>query len=127
MEYGKFTRFFGVDRLFDSISSYMEARIRLLKLEMGELVAESSVKIMEILAVGILISLGLFFMSIAAGIFLGEVFDNYGLGFLCIGGFYSLLGLILYLTWDKLGLKEKIYNYLAQKLESEIKEESEDE
>ena len=119
MDNNRLLKFFRLDRLFDGISHYLEARLRLFKLEMGEVIADSSAKLIQIIAVGLLLSLALLFLSLSASIFLGELLNNYGMGFLIVGGFYLLTGIILYLVWDKLGLKEKIYKYLGKKLEEE--------
>ena len=115
----KFIKFLKLDKLTDSISKYLEARLELFKLEAKEEIAKITSKGIQAVMIIFLLSFALLFLSIAGCIFLSIWLDSYGMGFLIGGGFYLILGLFLILLGDKMGIKEKINKYLVTNIDSE--------
>ena len=112
-EKSRFLRFLKLDRVIDGISGYVEARLELFKVEAREEVASVLSKGILFGVLLLLFLFALLLISVAGCIFIGEVLNSYSAGFLIGGGFYILLGILLYLLKDKLKIKEKINQYLG--------------
>jgi polyferredoxin len=81
--------------LANSIRRYLEIRLNIAKLE----VMEKSARILSLIIAAVfllmLFMLFLLFASFAAAFWLGELLQDRVLGYLCVAGFYFLLGIIL--------------------------------
>jgi len=100
--------------LVSSIKRYISIHITLLKLE----VIEKSAKLVSLsIAVVLLLTLLMFFLlfvSLAAATWLAELLGNQALGYLCVAGFYFLVGVIIY------ALRRKLFVGTVIRLLSEI-------
>ena len=109
--------------LKNDISTYVETRLELLKLDTYERVA----KTMAVFSYGIvLVLLGFFailFLFLALGFFLGEMLNSVALGFLLVVGMYLLL--FCAILWFREKISAKVTNEIITAMMS--KDDKEDE
>jgi len=90
--------------MFDDLKQYINNRIAYAKLEVVDSVSNMvSTGVFGIL-IGMFAMLILFIGSLAAGFLLGNLFDDLGIGFLVLMGFYVILFVILILNRKKIML-----------------------
>ena len=95
--------------MFDDLKQYINNRIAYTKLEIVDSVSNmAAVGVFGIL-VGMFAMLILLVGSLAVGFLLGNWFDNLGMGFLALLGFYLILLLILF------SYRKKLMAYIADK------------
>lgn len=91
--------------LKNDISTYVETRLELMKLNTYERVA----KTMAVFSYGIVLVLlaffAILFLFLALGFFLGEMLNSVALGFLIVVGLYLLLFGVILLFRDKISAK----------------------
>ena len=85
-----------------SARSYMESSGEYYKLKSFKFLMRGITSFAKIAVVGTVGLLALFFLSLAASFGIGQALDNTFYGFLCVGGFYMLIGIILYLLRDRI-------------------------
>ena len=119
MDFSKIFKFLKLDQLFDSVSAYMEARLELFKLEAREEISEVLAKGVQTTLILSFLAMALFFGSFTAAIFIGEYMESYGMGFLIVTLFYFVVGILLYILRNKLGIKDRINRYLEKKEDQE--------
>lgn len=94
--------------LVSSIRRYIEIHITLLKLE----VMEKSARIVSLTIAAVflltLLMLFLLFLSLAAAMWLGDIFGDPALGYLSVAGFYFLAGIIIFVFRRKLFVRTVI-------------------
>lgn len=83
------------------VKNYLAARYKLLKYELYEKSASLAASILSSLTIMLLFFFTLFFISVAGGFYLGQLYDNYALGFLWVAGVYMalLVMVILFRKW----------------------------
>lgn len=109
-----------VENLAEHVKDYVNTRISLVKLQLAE---KTSKLIAWIIAAVFLFFILLFFvifLSLSAAHGIGDAFGKPWLGFLIIGGFYMLFGLLVWWGKEKL-LRIPIMNAMIQQLFSEEK------
>jgi hypothetical protein len=92
---------FFFDPLVEKARAYGKTSIELYKLIAIEKTSDvASTMVSRMLA---FVALGLFLLmaSIGAAFWLGEVFGKVYYGFLCVGGFYGIVGLVFYFILHK--------------------------
>ncbi len=103
--------------LREDISTYLQLKYKLLKLNATERVA----KLIAILSQGIILILLFFFtilfLFLALGFFLGDCLGSTALGFLIVGGIY--LGLVVAFLLGRHKVQEKIVNIMINALWAE--------
>lgn len=85
-----------------STKSYLESAGEYYKLKGFKFLMKGITSFSKIIMIGVVIFLALLFLSFAASFGIGQVLDNTFYGFLCVGGFYVLIGIILYFVRQKL-------------------------
>ncbi len=85
-----------------SMRSYAESSGEYYKLKGFKFLMKGLTSFSKMLMVGSIAFLALLFLSLAASFGIGQALDNTFYGFLCVGMFYVLLGVILYLVRQKL-------------------------
>jgi len=73
------------------ILEYVEARIQLIKLDVVEKAAKVTAALFSSLIISLLAFFLLFFLSVSASFYLGEVMHSNALGFLTVAGFYLII------------------------------------
>ncbi len=104
-----------IQEILEDGQSYVSHQIELAKLKVAEKVA---FKLADLMTGTILIYAGmlfLLFVSIASGFFLGDLVNNYGLGFLIVAGIYLVLFIILFAIKNT-SLKKGLTNYSIKKM-----------
>jgi len=81
---------------------YIESTAEYYKLRTFKFVMKAAIALTVVLLLGTLGLLALFFLSIAASIAVGKYMDNFTHGFLVVGGFYLVVGLLAYLFRSRL-------------------------
>ncbi|MBK6929386.1 MAG: phage holin family protein [Saprospirales bacterium] len=70
---------------------YLKLQIDYLRLESAEKIAKVGSSLFASLAIAALGLIALLMLTLAAGFYLGRLWDSYPLAFLCLAGFYALL------------------------------------
>lgn len=86
----------------DSVKSYLDSSQEYYKLKGFKFLMRAVTSFSKVFLVGAVALLALFFLSFAASFGIGQILDNTFYGFLCVGLFYLLLSIILYLVRKKL-------------------------
>ncbi|MBU2974920.1 hypothetical protein [Zobellia sp. B3R18] len=91
------------DELKESISeaeasakSYIESSREFYKLKAFKLLMKGITGFAQSAFIAIAVVLALLFLSVSAGFFIGAELENTALGFLIVGGFYILVGILVF-------------------------------
>lgn len=103
---------FNIKGIFDKISSYLEARLELFKLEAKEEVSHIIAKALLMLVIAGAFTFFLLFASVAASIYIGEYLDSYFYGFMIVGGVYIVIMLLIIMLRSLLNLENLIFKIL---------------
>ena len=85
-----------------SARSYLESSRQFYKLKGFKVLMKVVVVFAKIASVGIMLIMALLFLSIAASFWIGDELESTSQGFLIVGLFYVLMGIIIYLLRHKL-------------------------
>ena len=80
-----------------SAKSYLESSHQFYKLKGFKVMMKAIVVFAKIASVSVMLVLALLFLSASAAFWAGEALGSNALGFLIVGGFYILIGIIIYL------------------------------
>jgi len=107
-------RLLGLDGFIKSISGYIEARVELIRLEIRDEITKHLSRLMVNITGLLLAMCALGFLSVTLALVLNETVKSPYLGFLIVGGCYSLLALIVFTFRTSIsrsiqkGMKERI-------------------
>ncbi len=104
------------------ITDYVAARFKLLKYEVYEKTAKIAASLFSSLVIVLLVSLLIFFLSIALGFYLGALFNSNGSGFMVVSGLY-LIVLVPFVIFRKSWIEKQIVNKLIGELTEKEEEE----
>lgn len=104
-----------VESLFDSVKSYVETRIDLLKLKAIDKSSSFLSLLISMLVVILVSFISLMLISVGIAVLLGELLGKSYYGFFIVGGLYLITGLVLYSSREKL-LKKPIANSMIHKI-----------
>jgi len=110
-----------ITELRQLITEYLDARLKLIKLETFEKTAKVTAVLFSSLVVALLGFFLLFFLSMSLGFYLGKVFESMALGFLAVTSLYLLLFVLVLLM--KKDLMEK---FLIERIIGELTKKEED-
>ncbi|WP_209401223.1 phage holin family protein [Pseudozobellia sp. WGM2] len=85
-----------------SAKSYVDSSAQFYKLKGFKVMMKAIVIFAKIALVSVMLLLALLFLSASTAFWVGEALDSNALGFLVVGGFYILVGLILFLLRQRL-------------------------
>ncbi len=108
-----------IEMLFSKSMEYAETRVNLFKLKAVDKSSHVTTSIIWRLVVAILCMSALLFLNIGISFWLGEVLGKTYFGFFIIGGFYLIVGLIVYLLRDKL-IKIPLGDFIVKKLLNKV-------
>jgi len=108
-------RFLKVDFLLESLSNYIETRVRLIKKEIKDEVARQLSKVIVFIFVMTLILFAIGFISTGLAFLIGELVENMYAGFMIVGGFYLIVSIIIWLSRRSVG--KKVEDTLKQRLD----------
>lgn len=86
-----------ISELKSEAQNLLDANLRYYKLLGCKISSKALGLVIRVLALAIVGSLALIFLSVAAGFALGYYFQNHALGFLTVGGIYILIAVVIYL------------------------------
>ena len=86
--------------MFDDLKQYFNNRVSLAKLDIVDSVSNIIGSGVYSILIGVFVLMILFIGSLSAGFLIGNLFDNIGLGFLSVMGFYIVL-LIVFIIFRK--------------------------
>ncbi len=109
----------GIDNIFESIKKLVDTRMQIIKLELKDDLAKFLANaFLSLITISILLMAKLL-ISVGVSIYLGDVLQNYFLGFIIVAGFYILIFLLLLIFKNKIGLKEFFEKELSKLLKNE--------
>jgi hypothetical protein len=95
----------------DELETQIEARLQLLQLETTEKIAKITGIITVVLLAGLLVLMTVLCVSIMAGFYFSQVFDDFFYGFAVVAGFYLASFLVL-VAWGR----KKLATFVANKI-----------
>jgi Putative Actinobacterial Holin-X, holin superfamily III len=104
-----------LESLFESASDYVETRVELTKLKATKKSSEIVSTLASKLILGGICFFVLMVLNIAVGLLLGELLGKSYYGFFVLAAFYSLVGIVLYVSREK-WIKNPVANAMIQKL-----------
>ena len=111
---------FNNDNLFERAKDYLDTNIELKKLTIIQAVAKTAGSLASGIILSIVAVFFLFFLSIGAGFYFGELLSSVYKGFFVVAAFYLFVGIIVMLV-----RKNYIQNPIIDKLISKILKKSE--
>lgn len=103
-----------VEDLVTHVTEYLDTQRKLLTINVVEKSAAAASATISSMVLLLLGTVGLLFLNIALALFLGKVFDDMMLGFLAVGGFYLLCGLLFFAN-RKAWVEDKIAGRIINK------------
>lgn len=83
--------------MLKKLENYISSRILLLKIEGTEKVSKTLAVFLKRIVLLMFLSSFIFFLSVAIGLYIGDIYNSYIVGFSSVAGIHLLLLLILYL------------------------------
>jgi positive regulator of sigma E activity len=106
-------KFLKLDSLIENVTGYVESRIELLRIEIKEELAEGISRAIVYMLILLTMLLFVFLISMAVAFKIAESVGAFA-GFGIVGGFYFLVGLVMYLLRDPIA--EKIQLRLNERM-----------
>jgi ABC-type multidrug transport system fused ATPase/permease subunit len=85
----------------EQVKAIIESNVAYYKLRTFKIAMKSTAMIVKVTMVALCFLMVLLFLSIALAFWLGNYYSNYGIGFLCVGGIYVIITLLLLLGKDR--------------------------
>ena len=104
-----------VEKLVSSVSDMAETKIALMKLKAAGKVSTSLSTLVFFLIIALFGSLALTIISFGFAYFIGSKLNNISYGFFIIGGFYVLIGLLVFINRKK-WIQKPVSDLLIDKL-----------
>lgn len=109
------TKFLKLDGLLENLTGYVEARVKLLKLEVREEVAKIVTQGLLLAMLLLIALLVVVFVSIGLALFINQYVSASYIGFACVAGFYLLVFILTY------SFRKQIHKKLEQHFEEKLK------
>lgn len=103
-----------VSTIFKTTIKYVDTRIDLFKLQVVKKISENLSSVFAKIIAMLFFLLAIVLLSIAGAIWLGKLFGGMEYGFLAVGGFFVLVGIIFFIFKTPF-IKVPISNALIQK------------
>lgn len=104
-----------IEDLTKSLKTYIHTNIELIKLEGTERVSVIGSSLISLLIVGTSVFIFILFLSIGAGFYLSNCYDDNFTGFAIVAGFYFILSLLLIICRKKF-IESPIRDKIIQKI-----------
>lgn len=92
---------FDNNRLLDLITNYLKTQFELIKLDIQEALEALLIKIFKFIFAALTIGLGFLLILLALAFVLNDYFESNYLGFLIVGGFSLVLGILLFRSFQQ--------------------------
>lgn len=86
----------------EQAQAIIESNAAYYKLRAFKIAMKSTTMILKLALIACCVLMVLLFLSIALAFYIGSYLSNYALGFLCVGGLYVLVTVLLVLVRDKI-------------------------
>jgi hypothetical protein len=104
-----------LELLFEKTADYVETKVDLLKLQTIDKTADVASTLVLVMIVALIFSIVFFILNIGVALWIGNLLGKTYDGFFIIAGFYTLIGIMIYLFKGKL-FKEGLSNLIIKKL-----------
>ncbi|WP_127136038.1 phage holin family protein [Flagellimonas oceanensis] len=91
-----------IDHVEDGVKAYVKNSLDFYRLQSFRSMMKGITMATKVLLIGGVVSIALLFLSLSAAFWFGNMLDNTAQGFLIVGGFYVLVGIILFLMRRKI-------------------------
>ncbi|MBA4745297.1 MAG: hypothetical protein H2058_08565 [Muricauda sp.] len=91
-----------IDDVEDGVRSYVKNSLDFYRLQSFRSMMKGITMATKVLLIGGIASIALLFLSLSAAFWLGSMLGNTAEGFLIVGGFYVLIGIIIFLLRSKI-------------------------
>lgn len=108
-------KFLKLDGLLENLSGYIDARVKLLKLEVREEVAKVMTQGLLLALLSLVGFLFIVFISIGIALFINQYYAESYVGFVWVAGFYLLFFIVMF------GFRKQIHKKLEQHFEEKLK------
>ncbi len=92
-----------------------ETKVELLKLRSARKISETISSLISLIAIVTLIAVAFTIVSLGVAFWIGSKMNNIGYGFFIVGGFYFLVGIIVYLSRNS-WIKKPLTDLLIDKI-----------
>lgn len=86
----------------DSARSYVDSSLKYYRLKSFKSMMQGITVTAKVLLIGAMVGMALLLLSIAASFWIGGMLESNAGGFLVVGGFYILIGLLMYVFKQRL-------------------------
>ncbi|WP_445958089.1 hypothetical protein [Yeosuana sp.] len=104
-----------VDVLYEKAKKYTETSAELLALKTVDKTADVLSSLTSIVLIAMIVAMFTLFINVGLSLFIGNLLNEYYLGFFIISAFYLVLALVLYVYKDKF-IKIPVANLIIVKL-----------
>ncbi|MFY0594158.1 phage holin family protein [Roseivirga sp.] len=108
-----------LDKLVSNLTGYIETKIELVQIDVKEELTEKITKLVTFAIIALFVLLSVLFLSFAISALLNDYLGYPFLGYLIVGAFYLLLGVVFFL------LKGKVLDNVKARMSEESEEEEE--
>lgn len=104
-----------IESIISKAGDLAETKVELFKLKAASNVSEAVSSIVSKIAILLIAGIAILILSFAAAFWIGSEIDSTAGGFLIVGGFYALIGIIIYAMRSTL-IKKPISELIIDKL-----------
>ncbi len=91
-----------IDHVEDGVRSYVKNSLDFYRLQSFRSMMKGITMATKVLLIGGIASIAILFLSLSAAFWFGNMLGNTAQGFLIVGGFYVLIGIIVFLLKSKI-------------------------
>ncbi|OSZ81482.1 hypothetical protein CAP36_09700 [Chitinophagaceae bacterium IBVUCB2] len=104
-----------IEQIVSKAGDLAETKMEIWKLKAAGKISETVSSLISLIAIIVLAAASLIILSFGAAFWIGKELDNTSYGFFIVGGFYALIGLLVYFFRKDL-IKEPLSNLIADKI-----------
>jgi hypothetical protein len=107
-----------IQELVSKAGDLAETKVEIWKLKAAGKISETVSSLISVAAIVLLVSASVFLLSVGAAYWIGQRLGSTAYGFLVIGGFYALAGLLIY-VFRKSWIQKPVSNLVIGKIVKE--------
>lgn len=104
-----------IEDIVSKVGELAETKAEIWKLKATGKIGDAVSSIISIIAIAVFTTMAICVISVGVACIIGLNLNNYGYGFLIVGGFYALVGLLIFL-FRKQWIKHPISNLIIDKM-----------
>jgi hypothetical protein len=86
----------------EQAQAIIESNVAYYRLRAFKMAMKSTTMVLKLALIAMCVLMVLLFLSVALAFYIGSYMSNYALGFLCVGGLYVLVTIVLVIVRDKI-------------------------